>query len=110
MNSDIAGVGDGGRLGFHDDSAAFVPRCNGIVARQPPVRLREPGTARTRVCEGTSRGGTGRIWLSAPDVSNTMKRSGTPVLGFTRRGDQETKLRAFDLGIDDILTMPFLAR
>ena len=32
---------------------------------------------------------------------------GTPALGLTRRGDLKTKLRAFDLGVDDILTMPF---
>jgi two-component system, OmpR family, alkaline phosphatase synthesis response regulator PhoP len=31
----------------------------------------------------------------------------TPALGLTRRGDLKTKLRAFDLGVDDILTMPF---
>jgi len=30
-----------------------------------------------------------------------------PVLGLTRRGDLQTKLRAFDLGVDDILTVPF---
>jgi DNA-binding response OmpR family regulator len=30
-----------------------------------------------------------------------------PVLGLTRRGDLKMKLRAFDLGVDDILTMPF---
>ena len=36
-------------------------------------------------------------------ASNTLKRSGTPVLGLTRRGDLKTKLRAFDLGVDDIL-------
>ena len=40
-------------------------------------------------------------------ASNTMKRSGTPILGLTRRGDLKTKLRAFDLGVDDILAMPF---
>jgi two-component system, OmpR family, alkaline phosphatase synthesis response regulator PhoP len=40
-------------------------------------------------------------------TSNTMRRSATPVLGLTRRGDLKTKLRAFDLGVDDILTMPF---
>lgn len=40
-------------------------------------------------------------------ASNTMQRSGTPVLGLTRRGDLKTKLRAFDLGVDDILTTPF---
>ena len=31
----------------------------------------------------------------------------TPVLGLTRRGDLKTKLKAFDLGVDDILTLPF---
>jgi DNA-binding response OmpR family regulator len=40
-------------------------------------------------------------------ASNTMRRSGTPVLGLTRRGDLQTKLQAFDLGVDDILTVPF---
>jgi DNA-binding response OmpR family regulator len=40
-------------------------------------------------------------------ASNTLTRSVTPVLGLTRRGDLRTKLRAFDLGVDDILTMPF---
>jgi DNA-binding response OmpR family regulator len=43
-------------------------------------------------------------WLGA---SNTLTRVVTPVLGLTRRGDLKTKLRAFDLGVDDILTMPF---
>jgi DNA-binding response OmpR family regulator len=32
---------------------------------------------------------------------------GTPALGLTRRGDLRTKLRAFELGVDDIMTMPF---
>ena len=40
-------------------------------------------------------------------ASNTLRRSVTPVLGLTRRGDLATKLNAFDLGVDDILTMPF---
>lgn len=40
-------------------------------------------------------------------ASNTLTRSATPVLGLTRRGDLKSKLRAFDLGVDDILTMPF---
>ena len=34
-------------------------------------------------------------------------RSATPVLGLTRRGDLKSKLKAFDLGVDDILAMPF---
>lgn len=40
-------------------------------------------------------------------ASGTMRRSTTPVLGLTRRGDLPSKLRAFDLGVDDILTVPF---
>ena len=31
----------------------------------------------------------------------------TPALGLTRRGELKTELHAFDLGVDDILTMPF---
>ena len=38
---------------------------------------------------------------------NELRGSTTPVLGLTRRGDLKTKLRAFDLGVDDILTVPF---
>ena len=41
-------------------------------------------------------------------ASNTLTRSPTPVLGLTRRGDLKTKLRAFELGVDDILTVPFV--
>jgi DNA-binding response OmpR family regulator len=40
-------------------------------------------------------------------VSSGLRRTGTPVLGLTQRGDLKTKLRAFDLGVDDILTTPF---
>jgi len=40
-------------------------------------------------------------------VSNRLTKRVTPALGLTRRGDLKTKLRAFDLGVDDILTMPF---
>ncbi len=40
-------------------------------------------------------------------ASNSLTKSMTPVLGLTRRGDLKTKLKAFDLGVDDILTMPF---
>ena len=40
-------------------------------------------------------------------TSNNLAASVTPVLGLTRRGDLPTKLKAFDLGVDDILTMPF---
>jgi DNA-binding response OmpR family regulator len=41
-------------------------------------------------------------------VSDNTRRSVTPILGLTRRGDLQTKLRAFDLGVDDILTVPFV--
>ena len=40
-------------------------------------------------------------------ASNTLTQSVIPVLGLTRRGDLRTKLRAFDLGVDDIVTVPF---
>lgn len=40
-------------------------------------------------------------------AANRLTRRLTPALGLTRRGDLKTKLRAFDLGVDDILTMPF---
>lgn len=40
-------------------------------------------------------------------ASNSLTASVIPALGLTRRGDLPTKLRAFDLGVDDILTMPF---
>ncbi len=39
--------------------------------------------------------------------SNQRTRRATPALGLTRRGDLKTKLRAFELGVDDILTVPF---
>lgn len=45
--------------------------------------------------------------LARLGASNTLTKSVTPVLGLTRRGDLKTKLRAFDLGVDDILTLPF---
>jgi DNA-binding response OmpR family regulator len=40
-------------------------------------------------------------------ASNSMRQSRTPVLGLTRRGNLKMKLKAFDLGVDDILTVPF---
>jgi DNA-binding response OmpR family regulator len=40
-------------------------------------------------------------------ASKTFTPSKTPILALTRRGDLATKLNAFDLGVDDILTMPF---
>jgi DNA-binding response OmpR family regulator len=39
-------------------------------------------------------------------TSNTLAQSETPVLGLTRRRDLRTKLQAFELGVDDILTLP----
>ncbi len=40
-------------------------------------------------------------------AASSVTGSLTPVLGLTRRGDLKTKLQAFDLGVDDILTTPF---
>ena len=34
------------------------------------------------------------------------QRTGIPILALTRRGDLRTKLAAFDLGVDDIVTIP----
>ena len=45
--------------------------------------------------------------LARLGAANRLTRRLTPALGLTRRGDLKTKLRAFDLGVDDILTMPF---
>ncbi len=40
-------------------------------------------------------------------ASRPLTPASVPVLGLTRRGDLETKLRAFDLGVDDIVAIPF---
>ena len=40
-------------------------------------------------------------------TSRKLAATVTPVLGLTRRGDLATKLRAFELGVDDIVTVPF---
>ena len=45
--------------------------------------------------------------LERPGRREPAARRATPALGLTRRGDLKTKLRAFDLGVDDILTVPF---
>jgi len=47
------------------------------------------------------------VVLQRLGASHTLKPSTIPVLGLTRRGDLQTKLRAFDLGVDDIVTTPF---
>src|SRR5438309_319440 len=42
------------------------------------------------------------------DVGGSATEPGRiPVIALTRRGDLATKLAAFDLGVDDILTVPF---
>jgi two-component system, OmpR family, alkaline phosphatase synthesis response regulator PhoP len=45
--------------------------------------------------------------LARLGAANRLTKRVTPALGLTRRGDLKTKLRAFDLGVDDILTLPF---
>jgi DNA-binding response OmpR family regulator len=47
------------------------------------------------------------ILLQRLGVSTALAGGVTPILGLTRRGDLSTKLKAFDLGVDDILTVPF---
>jgi len=42
--------------------------------------------------------------LGTPGIAS---RTESPVLGLTRWGDLGSKLKAFDLGADDIMTMPF---
>jgi len=42
--------------------------------------------------------------LGTPGIAS---RTETPVLGLTQWGDLGSKLKAFDLGVDDIMTMPF---
>lgn len=45
--------------------------------------------------------------LARLGAGNRLTKRMTPALGLTRRGDLKTKLHAFDLGVDDILTVPF---
>lgn len=49
----------------------------------------------------------GSALLRRLGASSKLTRSVVPVLGLTRRGDLATKLRAFELGVDDIITVPF---
>jgi DNA-binding response OmpR family regulator len=49
----------------------------------------------------------GAALLQAVGLSRSVSGAVTPVIELTRRGDLRTKLRAFDLGVDDILTVPF---
>jgi two-component system, OmpR family, alkaline phosphatase synthesis response regulator PhoP len=45
--------------------------------------------------------------LARLGASSTLTASVTPVLGLTSRSDLKSKLTAFDLGVDDILSIPF---
>ena len=49
----------------------------------------------------------GTALLQRLGASGKITGAVVPVLGLTRRGDLATKLRAFELGVDDILTVPF---
>lgn len=40
-------------------------------------------------------------------MAGTGNSERAPVLALTRRGDLQTKLAAFELGVDDIMTIPF---
>ena len=45
--------------------------------------------------------------LQRMSAGNRLSQSVSPAIGLTRRGDLKSKLRAFELGVDDILTTPF---
>ena len=45
--------------------------------------------------------------LQRMGATSKLTQNLTPAIGLTRRGDLKSKLRAFELGVDDILTMPF---
>ena len=47
------------------------------------------------------------VLLSRLGSANRLVARKTPAIGLTRRGDLKTKLQAFAIGVDDILTMPF---
>ena len=75
------------------------------IERRPP----EPKVAGSnpvgRASTTFSGSASANPWAYADGVSLTKRV--TPALGLTRRGDLKTKLHAFDLGVDDILTVPF---
>jgi DNA-binding response OmpR family regulator len=81
----------------------FVVRAAGSLAEAEAILSEwQPHLAVVDVDHDDSTALLGRV-----GASNTLTRSVTPVLGLTRRGDLKTKLRAFELGVDDILTVPF---
>src|SRR4029453_4792693 len=45
--------------------------------------------------------------LAHVGAANDLAGAVIPMLGLTRRGELQTKLKAFDPGVDDILTVPF---
>lgn len=49
----------------------------------------------------------GTALLGRLGAADRLSRRTTPTIGLTRRGDLQTKLHAFDLGVDDVITMPF---
>jgi DNA-binding response OmpR family regulator len=49
----------------------------------------------------------GPRFMAKLGASASLSQNPTPIMGLTRRGDLKAKLRAFDLGVDDILTVPF---
>ena len=82
----------------------FVVRAVASLARRRPFLADwHPHLARRRHGPRRQR----RAASQARRIQDSWRRRVTPVLGLTRRGDLATKLRAFDLGVDDILTIPF---
>jgi two-component system, OmpR family, KDP operon response regulator KdpE len=81
----------------------FVVRAaNGLADAEQILREWHPDMAVIDMDHDDSSG-----LLKVLAASKALTRGTVPALGLTRRGDLKTKLRAFDLGVDDILTMPF---
>jgi DNA-binding response OmpR family regulator len=64
-----------------------------LAGWQPHLVVLDMETDGTRILE--------RLAAATPEGSRL------PVIALTRRGDLKSKLTAFDLGVDDILTVPF---
>jgi DNA-binding response OmpR family regulator len=81
----------------------FVVRAAGSLAEAEPILSEwQPHLMVVDMDHDDSTALLGRL-----GASNAISHTVTPALGLTCRGDLRTKLRAFDLGVDDILTVPF---
>jgi DNA-binding response OmpR family regulator len=81
---------------FHVRAARDLDEADAILAEC------QPSLAVVDMDHDDSTALLGRLGAADPPAQRM-----TSALGLTRRGDLKTELRAFDLGVDDILTMPF---